>query len=246
MPDTMIGHNQPPDPLLAEAAERVDSANRWLKERGDWQAWDKELADKANAFIGQITGTFDALDGRRLDEGREFKKKQDAVYKSPLALLTLAKEKLVPLRRAWLKREDDRLQEERRKAEAEAAAARKAAEEAERKAQEALTKKGGDPLRAELAAQEAKQAAEQAALAAETMPDRAVISGSYSQRATGLKTVWKARVVNLGDALRSYKKNPVVLAAIEEVIVRVATKEAVAAKDPAKAPKGIEYFSEKV
>jgi hypothetical protein len=107
-PRAVAGDNSPPDPLLAEASERVDTCNKWLKERSDWEKWDPETADKANFFISQIGGTFDALDGRRLDEGREFKKQQDAVYKAPLALLTMAKDKLVPLRRAWLKREDDR------------------------------------------------------------------------------------------------------------------------------------------
>jgi hypothetical protein len=249
-PRAVAGDNSPPDPLLAEANERVDTCNKWLKERSDWEKWDPETADKANFFISQIGGTFDALDGRRLDEGREFKKQQDAVYKAPLALLTMAKDKLVPLRRAWLKREDDRVQEERRKATEEAAAKVREAEEAQRKAAEALKKKGGDPLRAELAAQQAQEAAEEAKQAVEAMPEKAVITGTFSPRAKGLTDYWSAEISDISLAFKHYnaKSNPnraTLAAAIEECIKGIANREARLHKDETKAPPGIKFIKER-
>lgn len=180
-----MGHNNPPDPLLIEATERVDTANKYLTERGDPSAWTAEIADKANFFIGQCGATWTALDNRRKDENRAWLAKQDAIYRDPLTLLVAAKDKLTALRRTYLKREEDRLAEEKRRAEAAAEAARKAAEEAERKAAEASTVKGGDPLRAELEAAKAKQAAEDAAEAAAAAPVKAHIEGNTAHGRPG-------------------------------------------------------------
>jgi hypothetical protein len=249
-PRAVPGDNNPPDPLLAEAAERVDNANRWLKERGKWEDWDAETADKANFFVSQIGATFDALDGRRLEEGREFKKKQDAVYKTPLTLLEMAKAKLVPLRRAWLQREDARVQEERRKAEAEVERKRKEAEDAERKAAEALKKKGGDPLRAELAAQQAQEAAAEAEQALGQMPEKAQIRGTFTTTAKGLSDFWSAEITDLSAAFKHYnaKNNPnksILTAAISEAIQRIANAEAKRVKDETAGPPGIAFKKER-
>lgn len=251
-PRATIGGNLPPDPLLAEAQERIDTANRYLTERGDPAAWTAEIADKANFFIGQCGETWTALDNRRKDENRAWLAKQDVIYKDPLTLLVSAKEKLTDLRRAYLRREEERLAEEKRKVEAEAAAARKAAEDAERRAAEAATKQNGDPLRAELEAQKAKEAAERAAEAAAAAPAKAVISGAYSTRATGLKDSWSAEIVDLSAAFKHYnnKKHPsrsILAAAIETAIKSIADKEArlLKTEDAANFPPGIKFIKER-
>jgi hypothetical protein len=245
-----IGHNQPPDPLIVEAAERVDTANKYLIERGDPAKWTPEIADKANFFVGQIGGTFTALDERRKDENRAWLAKQDTIYKDPLALLTAAKTKLADLRRAYLKREEDRLAEEKQKADAAAAAAQKAAEEAERRAQEAATKKGGDPLRAELEAQRAKEAAEAAAQVAAAAPERAQITGQFSPRATGLKDSWRAEITDLSEAFKFYNKakniyKSALTAAITVAIQGFADRDARFLKDEAKAGPGVKFIRER-
>lgn len=249
-PRAVAGDNKPTDPLLAEAAERVDSANRWLKERSDWTAWDADIADKANFFLTQIGATHTALDGRRLQEGRDFKAKQDEVYKDPLSLLEMAKAKLGPLRTKWLQREETRLEEQRVKAAAEAEAARKAAEEAALKAEEATRKKGGDPLRAELDAQKAQDAAADAQQKAEAIPDRARISGTYSPRAKGLQDYWSAEITDLSAAFKHYnaKNNPnkpTLQAAIEAAIQSIANLDAKVMKDESKGPPGITFKKER-
>lgn len=245
-PRAVPGDNSPPDPLIAEMNERIDNANRWLKERPDWEQWDLEMADKANFFIEQIGATWSALDERRLEEGREFKKKQDAFYKDPLTLLTMAKDKMVKLRREWLKRDEDRMLAEKAAKEAAAKEAAEAAEAAQKKAEKAATAKGGDPLRAELAAQKAADVAVAAAAAAEAAPDKARISGTYSSRAKGLQDYWSAEVTDVSLAFKHYnaKGNPnraLIAAAVLEVIQSIATAEAKRIKDETAAPPGIKF-----
>lgn len=245
-----MGHNSPPDPLIVEANERVDTASKWLTERPIITSM--ELADRANFFISQIGATFTALDEQRKTENRQWLAKQDEKYKDPLALLAAAKTKLTDKRREFLKREEDRLAAEKRKADEAAAALAKAAEDAQHKAEEAAKKKGGDPLRAELAAQKAAGAAAEAQAKAEAAPQRAQISGTYSQRATGLRDYWSAEIVDLNAALKFYggKKNPsrlLIEAAIRECIQGIANKEAVALKteDQANFPPGIRFIKER-
>ena len=247
-----IGHNNPPDPLIVEANERVDAASRWLTERGDAAKWDAAIADRGNFFITQLHATWDALDKQRLQEGRDFKKKQDEKYSDPLTLLVTAESKLNTLKRAYLKAEEDKLAAAKREADAKAEAARKAAEDAESRAQEAATKKGGDPLRAELDAKKAKEVADQLAEAAAVAPQKAVITGAYSTRATGLKDSWSAEITDLSAAFKHYngKKHPsrtILATAIETAIKSIADREArlLKTEDAANFPPGIKFIKER-
>lgn len=239
-------HNQAPDPLILEMDERIDNANKWLKERPDWEKWDLPTADKANFFIEQIGATWKALDDRRLEEGRAFKAKQDAFYKDPLALLVLAKSKLVPLRTLWLKRDEDRVLAEKRAREAEAERLRKVAEDAVKAAELAATKKGGDPLRAERAATKAQEAAVEAAVVAEEAPEKAKITGMYSSRAKGLTDYWSGEVTDFSLAFKHYnakgnpKKDRLALA-IKAAIDQFVNEDARALKDETKAPPGVKF-----
>lgn len=250
-PRAVAGDNaSPADPLIVEMNERIDAANRWLKERLDWEKWDLATADKANFFIEQIQATWKALDDRRLDEGRDFKKKQDAFYKDPLALLVLAKSKIAPLRTEWLKREDDRVLEEKRKAEVEAERLRKVAADAEKKAQDALKKKGGDPLRAELEAGKARDAAVEAAVAADNAPEKARITGDYSSRAKGLTDYWSGQITDISLAFKHYnsKNSPykgMLALAIQSAIERFVNEDARKLKDETKAPPGTKFIKDR-
>lgn len=243
-------HNNPPDALIVEMDERIDAANKWLKGRPDWEKWDLATADKANFFIEQIGATWKALDDRRLEEGRAFKKKQDDFYKDPLALLVLAKEKMVPLRRKWLIREDERVQQERREAEQRAAQAAADAEKAIRDAELAATKKGGDPLRAELAATKAQEVAVEAAAQAEAAPEKARITGTFSSRAKGLTDYWSGEVTDISLAFKHYnakgsaKKDRLALA-IKAAIDTFANEDARALKDETKAPPGVKFIKDR-
>jgi hypothetical protein len=247
-PRAVAGGNNPPDPLIVEADERIDTANKWLTERKEIA--DAEQADKANFFLSQIDATFKALDRRRIDEKNAFLAEQDKVYKTPLSLLERAKKALGDMRRAWLKKEEDRLAEEKRQAEAAAEAARKAAAEAAARAEAEAKKKGGDVLRAQHAAEEAAAKAEEVAAQAEAVPEKAQIKGAYSAKATGLRDVWSAEVTDLSLAFKHYnaKSNPnrtILAAAIEEAITGIANAEAKRIKDVDAAPPGIKFIKER-
>lgn len=242
------GHNNPPDPLILEADERIDTANKWLTERPE--ITDMDTADKANFFAGQCQATWKALDDQRLQENRAFQAVQDAKYKMPLALLKAAKDKVVALRTAFLKKEEDRLDAERRAAAAEVERKRKEAEEAVRRAQEAAKKKGADVLRAELAAGTAAEAVAEAEKQAEAIPDRARVTGVYSARAVGLRSYWSAEIEDISLAFKHYnKKGTGTKAALEKVIreciVKLATDDARIFKDVDKAPPGIKFIEER-
>lgn len=247
-PRLQMGGNNPPEPLLVEAAERIETANKWLSERKE--ITDAETADKLSFFISQADATWKALNEQRLQEGRDFDAAQKKKY-TPLPLLLLAKEKLVPIRSAWLKKEQDRLETERAAAQKVIDDARKAAEEAVQKAvEEAAKDKGGNVLEAEMAAEEAKARISEAEKAAEAVPERAHIKGAYTTKAVGLKDYWSAEVTDLSAAFKHYnsKKNPrreALNDAIREAIQDFANKDAKALKDVTLAPPGVTFKMEK-
>lgn len=243
-PRLQMGGNNPPDQLLEEANERIAAANRWLIERDDITKWDDEVADKIGGFKTQVGATRKQLDDRRLEEGRAFDAKQDAIYKDPLALLKAAYTSIDAKIKAYLKAKQDRLDAEKAAAEAEARRIQQDAEAAQRKAEEAAKQKGADVLRAQLEADKAKEKAEAAVAAAAAPVQRAAIKGTYTSRALSLKTYWSARITDRGLAMRHYKANAILIAAIDNALLTIARAEAVATKDPAKAPKGVEFFSE--
>lgn len=231
-------HNNPPDPLVIEADERIDTAEKWLTERPE--ITDAEMADKASFFITQVAATHKALDDQRLEEGRAFKAAQEAKYSKPLSMLVSAKDKLTKLRRAWLLKEEARLEAERKAREE---AARKAAEEVERA--RIAAEKSKSPLRAEAALEEAQQRAEEAAAAVEQVPEKAQIRGQYTTKAVGLREVWGAEIVDFTQAFKTYKKRPEVVNAIKDAMEKVAKADAQKAKDINAAPAGVKYTVEK-
>ncbi len=243
-----IGGNSPPDPLILEADERIDAANRLLTEVGE--VTDMETADKVNFFAGQIQATWKALDDQRLQEGRDFDAAQKTKYRTPLELLVAAKAKVVALRVAFLKKREDELAEQKRQAEAEAKAIADRAAAAAAKAEAEATRKGGDPLRAEQEARRLAQEAADAKEAAAAAPTKASITGAYSARASSLKDYWSAEIEDLSAAFKHYnRKGTGTKAALEKVIreciERLATDDARIFKDETKAPPGIKFKKER-
>lgn len=232
-----IGDNNPPDPLVLEADERIDTAEKWLTERAEIA--DADMADKAAFFVTQINATFKALDDQRKDENRKWDAAQSKKYSDPLSLLTKAKEKLVAMRTAWLKREQTRVAAEKAKVEAEA---KRVADEAAAAA--ARAEKKPDNLRAQLEAEKAAKSAQEAADLAAAAPTKAIIKGNYTKVAVGLRTFWSATITDRALAFKTYKTNAIVLAAIDEAMVRVASAQAKLDKDASKAPPGVKFISE--
>jgi hypothetical protein len=233
-----IGDNNPPpdvDPLIVEAQERIEAGNRWLTERADIDKWDAEISDKLNGYLGQVSTTHSVLDEQRKEEGRKFTAKQKEKYEAPLTMMASLKAQLTVLRRKYLQKEEDKLLELKRKADAEAAEAKRQADEAQARIQAELGKKGGKPLQAQREALAAIDRANELQERAENAPVKATISGSYSARATGLKDKWGAKIDDLSAAFKHYNgkrsiHRDTLSTAIKECIQRIADNEARAIK----------------
>lgn len=240
-PRAVPGSNNPPpddDPLVIKAQQEAIAANAYLAAHGDIQKWTPGLAAEANREIDAVGNAWEALDGQRLQEGRDFKALQTKKYTTPLSLLEIAKGKLVVLRRAYLKRMEDILAEQQRIQQEEADKARREAEE--------LAKKdaGDDPLGAELAAQQATERANELQQKVAEAPVKAYVGGA--SKATGLKDYWFATIEDLSAAFKHYnaKKHPakpILEAAIREAIQNIANNEAKTLKDEKIAVPGVTY-----
>lgn len=231
-----IGHNQPPPDPLARADELVANANRWSDERPE--ITDAEMAGTAQDFVRQLRANRDALDAAFKAERAPLDAAVAEVrtkYRTPLDLIAIAMTRMAEKLGPWLRREQQRLDEEadrRRRAAAEIAAQAEAA----RKAAE------GGSIEAELAARDAAKAAADAARLAERPPERARVKGDLSPRAMGLKPTHFAVVIDETAALRTYAKAP----SVREVALIEATKLATAVAkatkgDASKCPKGFEF-----
>lgn len=172
-PRAVAGANNPPDPLITEYLERIDTAEKWLAERPE--ITDETMADRAAFFISQVAATWKALDDQRKAESRTFKAAQDAKYNSPLTLLESAKGKLLVLRNAWLAKKQKKLDDERAAAQAEADRVARETAATLKAAQEEEAKKGRTSLRTEQAAAEAQEKLEEAKAKVEAIPERAQI-----------------------------------------------------------------------
>lgn len=242
-PRATIGANNPPDPLIVESDERIDTAQKWLDERPE--ITDEAMADKAAFFISQIAGTHKALDEQRKKENRAFKKAQEDKYDTPLSLLDSAKAKLLVLRNAWLAKKQAKLDAERAAAQAEADRVAREAAATLKAAEAEVAKKGTTSLRTEAAVEAAKAKVAEATAKVEAVPVKAQIKGAYTTTAVSLRDFWFAEVTDLAAAFKHYKGNSDVQDAIREAITKVASAEAKQAKDTTKAPPGVVFKSEK-
>jgi hypothetical protein len=202
---------------------RVDElaaiGNRWVKERPE--ITDADMAGKLEGFLEQARKEFNAVDADR----KKYKKPHDDAAKlvdsrfNPLATVldTIAK-LLKPRRAAWLLKEEKRLADERRAAEE---AAIKAMLEEEAARQAALSGEG-DVIANTIAADEARRKADEALAATVAAPTRATVKSDYGARAASLPARWVARVTDLDKAFAHYRANPKVL----EVLTLLASAEA--------------------
>jgi hypothetical protein len=231
------GHNNPPvidDSTLVRVQELVDAANLWLSSV-------KEIADPDTAracddFLNQLKAELRALEEDRQAKVRPYLDGQKAVntaFERPKALLDKAIRLLNPLKTAWLKREADRI----------AAAKREAEEEALRKMQEAEDLKRREPtsIEAAVAADEARKKADEAVARAHQISQRkAQVKGDYATRSSSLRSYWSAEIVDYPKALQHYASHPDIRAAVE----RLANADARAMKDALDVP-GLRPVEEK-
>jgi hypothetical protein len=232
-----LGHNQPPPDPIGRARELVATANRWITERSE--IVDNEMAGVAQDFLRQLRANRDDLEASMKAERKPLDDAVAAIrvkYRDPLELvgiaLTKMREKLAP----WLKRQQDRLDAEAAERGRVAADAAAQADAARRTAQQTGT------VEAELNAQRAAQQLEEAQRAAAKPIGRARVRGDLSDRASSLRTLWYAVVVDEDKALRSYRKDPTVRAAALIAATRLASALAKELRgNPRCCPVGFEF-----
>lgn len=241
-PRLQMGANNPPEPIFAEADERIANANRWLTERPE--ITDDDMADKAGGFKNQCAGTWTKMDNDRKAEKRAYETALQVKYGPPLDLLARARDAIDLKIKAWLRVKADRLAEEKRREEENAEHLRQEAAAAIKLAEDEAKKKGGNVLQAQAAAEALTRKAEDAAIEAARPVEKAVVKGTYTTRAMGLKTYWDAKIVDEQAALKAFAKHPDIRAAALAAILKIVKAQATATKDAAKAPNGVEFFSE--
>lgn len=210
-----IGHNQPPADIYAPYCDRtndlVEAANQWLKTVKE--ITDEPTAKAADDFLNQIKEELAAIDKDRKAINAPYEAKVKAnndAFRPIVALLDKAKLLLSPLKVKWLQREKDRLAKERADKEA---AALKALRDAEDAAKRATASVEAAVLADEL------QAAADTAMAASAAADKAKASvkGDYAQRASGLRTYWKAEITSFRQAMLHYETHPKMQELVQEL-----------------------------
>lgn len=196
------GDNLPPaedfDDLKQRSEDLAATANRWLTERGD--ITDEDMAGACSDFIEQVNGALKKIEAERktvkqphLDKAKAV----DARYNPLKAPLEAVKKLLEPRLRAWLQKKEAARQAELRRQQEEAAAAERAAQEAQRKAELSAKHGKGDVVGNAVAAEEAaKKAGEAQRQAKATAQDRARTKGDFGKRATALRVTHKAEVAD--------------------------------------------------
>lgn len=214
-----IGHNAGPDPLdpsRNRVNDLVEAANKWLKAVPEIK--DEPTAKACDDFLDQIKKEISALDVDR----KAINKPHDIAiaanndaFRPLTTLLSKVKEMLTPLKTGWLKREQDRLAAERKRAEESALQKMREAEE--------LARKAATSIEAAVAADTAAAEAEKA-LAASKRADaaKATVKGDYTSRSSGLRTYWSAKLENYADAVAHYANRQ----EVREVIQRLADADA--------------------
>lgn len=210
-----IGHNSPPTSFI-DTEKRVDeimvAAEMWAELDALKGA---DQATKARSFLGQIQAQIKVVETKRKEEKQphlDAAKAVDDAFKPLLGILAKCKASVSSLLTAWNKREQERLDEERR---AKEAAARKAAEEAAEAARKAAEEKHS--IQSVMDAEEAeKRAAAAASDAIKASREKVGVVGSYGERRVGLRTTWKVRLTDPGKAFRRYRNDPGVIEALEK------------------------------
>ncbi|CUH60269.1 hypothetical protein [Thalassobacter stenotrophicus] len=237
-----IGHNKGPvfnaeivEAFAKEAAEIADAASVW----GEKNISTPAEAGKLKDFLDTARSSLKEIEARRqeekkpfLDAGREI----DAAFKKITGVIEAAgKIAKAPLQE-YLD-EQDRIAEEQRRAEQQAA--RKAAEEAENERRIAERNRNAAAI---AEAEEKAAAAVEAAKASEAERKTRISSatGTGNNR-TSLRTVLVGRLSNINQAMLHYRERQ----ELHDLIVRMANADIRAAKgQPIKIP-GIEIFEEK-
>jgi hypothetical protein len=234
---TGMGHNRPGP--IERAQDLVTAANRWSIEVPAIR--DHDQAGRAQDFVGQLREAKAALEASEKEERAPHDAMVVAVrlkYRDPLALISIAYERLQGLLTPWLTKERNRIAAARIQQERDAQRLRD-------DAKAALAKRQIDSsIEAELAAERALEAAADAMRAAARAIERPMVRGELSNKATSLRTFWSAEITDDEMALVHFARHPAVRAATLVEVRKVANRLAREAKDESAAPPGCRFIKE--
>jgi hypothetical protein len=230
------GHNLGP---MERADDLILNADKWIKERPE--ITDDEQAGACQLAIDQLLAVKADLEQAR---DTERKPHDDAIaaitvrFRDKLMMVGIAVVRLREIAGAWLSKKRERIA-------AEAVERQRLADEAKRKANEAITTAVTTPsVGADFEAQRATEAAQTAEVAALKPAARAQVRGEYSSKAMSLHAYWHAEVIEgrESEALRSYAKNPAVRAVALKKAKQLAGELARREKREDAAPPGFRFF----
>jgi hypothetical protein len=213
------GANNPPEPILDEkaaaakaAAERsaedkrvadlIANATEWAKEYPKIET--EEVAVAATDWLDQLDKDWDKIEAKRVAERAPLNERLKAIqaeYTPWLTRISICREAIRGPHSAY-----KLLAEQQRKARE--AAAKRAAEEAQRRADqlEEQAKAGGpNVIAATILAREATQEADQARKVAAAVPKRTQIRGNLGGRTHSLRTVWMVDIHEIEKTFERYK-----------------------------------------
>ncbi|MCF8533871.1 MAG: hypothetical protein K9G48_12765 [Reyranella sp.] len=248
-----LGGNNPPEPTPIERAETlIGNANRWIGERPRIE--DADQMSKAEGFILQLRAEDAAAYAAMRAEKLPLEEQINAIgkkYADTRAKLDIALQAMNAKKTAWLQWQQLVNDAEKENERFDAAALKKIADDAA-----ALAASETATVEQRLAAETTQRAAAVAEKSAAKAPEVARVSSDFSTKRTGLRTYWharlkptsegdvKARVAMEKEVLTFFAKDPEGRAAMVAACLAVAEKRAKAAKNPAAAPPGIEFYSD--
>lgn len=236
-----IGHNNGPvfdtallDGLTRQASEIADAASAWAGTTIENQIQAGELKDFLDAVRDKVNEVEDHRKSEKqpfLDAGRQV----DAAYARVRDIIEAAAKLAKAPLEVFLK-EQQRLADERRRTELEAA--RRASEEAERERQIAERNRNAAAL---IEAEAKAEAARQAHKAAETSTRIQIDSATGSGKArTSLRTQRRAKITNINQAMLHYRDHPDLV----DCIIRLANADIRASRGATLTIPGINIIEE--
>lgn len=192
------GHNKPPaedetfDTIKARVEAFIENADLWLKSVE--KISDEQMAKACEGFLKQVRDLNTLAEDTRKEINRPYDKAikdNNDRFRPVTAALKKIKERLDPLRTAWLQHLKDEQERKRREAEERALEEMRKAEEAKKAAAEGK----GDLIGGELAAEEQQRRADEAAKEHDRLMKQKVgVKADNAQRASSLRSYYSAKV----------------------------------------------------
>ena len=219
-------HNRPPEPIEPEptpedkrVADLIEAANKWAEQHPVIET--EDVAAACVDYLGQLDAQWKEFDGKFREEKKPHEDALQVIrtrWHPRLERLDICRRAIRPLERAWLRLKDLRLRQEREAAEREAADAQRRADQLAEQA------KGGGPgtVTNMIGAREAAQEADRARQAVAAVPQRAQVRGNLGGRTRSLRSVWRADLVVIEEALGHYKSHR----EVKDLLTRLANADA--------------------